>query len=123
MANKERVRLTMKDGREVTTTVDELSELLEGRPPCLCGCGGTPKGKKSRFIPGHDARYHAAQKKAAAVAIEQLPPVTLPDGTIQEVVRDHRRTRRPAKAQDRPPAPSRRRAVKGDTSLEPGSEA
>ena len=36
------------------------------RAPCLCGCGGFPKGPKSRFIPGHDARYHAAQKKAAA---------------------------------------------------------
>jgi hypothetical protein len=38
------------------------------RPPCLCGCGGFPAGRKSRFIPGHDARYHAAQKKAAAEA-------------------------------------------------------
>ncbi len=34
------------------------------RPPCLCGCDGTPKGPKSRFIPGHDSRYHSAQKKA-----------------------------------------------------------
>ncbi len=23
---------------------------------CLCGCGGSPKGKNSRFLPGHDAR-------------------------------------------------------------------
>lgn len=29
---------------------------------CLCGCGGMTKG--GRFLPGHDARYHAAQKKA-----------------------------------------------------------
>ncbi len=35
------------------------------RPPCLCGCGGFPAGKKSRFIPGHDARYHSALRKAA----------------------------------------------------------
>jgi hypothetical protein len=35
-----------------------------GRPPCQCGCGGTPKGKNARFLPGHDARYHSAQKKA-----------------------------------------------------------
>lgn len=34
------------------------------RPPCLCGCGGYPKGAKARFIPGHDAKYHSAQKKA-----------------------------------------------------------
>lgn len=40
------------------------------RPACLCGCGGTPKGKKSRFIPGHDARWHAAQKRAAKEAAE-----------------------------------------------------
>lgn len=31
-------------------------------PECLCGCGERTKG--GRFRPGHDARYHAAQKKA-----------------------------------------------------------
>ncbi len=36
----------------------------EVRPACLCGCGGTPKGKTSRFISGHDARYHSALKRA-----------------------------------------------------------
>jgi hypothetical protein len=35
------------------------------RPPCLCGCGDFPKGKHARFIPGHDARYHAALKRTA----------------------------------------------------------
>lgn len=25
---------------------------------CQCGCGGQPKGAKSRFLPGHDARVH-----------------------------------------------------------------
>lgn len=25
--------------------------------PCVCGCGETPSGKRSRFIIGHDARY------------------------------------------------------------------
>ena len=25
--------------------------------PCICGCGETPSGKRSRFIIGHDARY------------------------------------------------------------------
>ena len=38
------------------------------RPPCVCGCGGTPKGKKARFLPGHDARYHA-RIKAEALAV------------------------------------------------------
>jgi hypothetical protein len=32
----------------------------------MCGCGQAPKGEKSRFIPGHDARYHAAQKAGRA---------------------------------------------------------
>ena len=36
---------------------------------CGCGCGGMTKG--GRFLPGHDARFHAAQKKGrlgAAIA-------------------------------------------------------
>lgn len=35
-------------------------------PECLCGCGERTKG--GRFRPGHDARYHAAQKKLHAEA-------------------------------------------------------
>ena len=31
--------------------------------PCLCGCGGTPKGKKSLFLVGHDARLHGELKR------------------------------------------------------------
>lgn len=34
------------------------------RAACLCGCGGFPKGRRSRFVPGHDARWYAAQKRA-----------------------------------------------------------
>lgn len=29
--------------------------------PCLCGCGGVPKGGK--FLPGHDAKFHSMLKK------------------------------------------------------------
>jgi hypothetical protein len=25
---------------------------------CACGCGGTPKGPKSLYLPGHDSRRH-----------------------------------------------------------------
>ncbi len=32
--------------------------------PCDCKCGGTTKG--GRFLPGHDARYHAAERRIAA---------------------------------------------------------
>lgn len=30
------------------------------REPCLCGCGGTPAGRRSRFLPGHDHRINPA---------------------------------------------------------------
>lgn len=29
---------------------------------CVCGCGETPVKKRSRFIPGHDARMYALAK-------------------------------------------------------------
>ncbi len=32
----------------------------EKRAPCLCGCGGTPAGRQSRFMPGHDHRVNPA---------------------------------------------------------------
>ena len=28
--------------------------------PCECGCGGIPAGRKSRFLPGHDAKHYSA---------------------------------------------------------------
>lgn len=31
----------------------------EPREPCLCGCGGIPTRKRSRFLPGHDAQLKA----------------------------------------------------------------
>ncbi len=34
-----------------------------GPKPCQCGCGETTL---RQFVPGHDARYHAAQKRDAA---------------------------------------------------------
>lgn len=30
------------------------------RPPCLCGCGNVPRGRHSRFMPGHDQRINPA---------------------------------------------------------------
>lgn len=27
---------------------------------CGCGCGNAPAGKKSRFMPGHDAKFYAS---------------------------------------------------------------
>jgi hypothetical protein len=83
-------------------TEAEVKALLESRLPCLCGCGGFPKGKKARFVPGHDARYHSAQKKAAKATESPEAPANPPD---------------------RPQSPARPRAAKGDTSRAAGSEA
>lgn len=70
------------------------------RPACECGCGGFPKGKRSRFVPGHDAKLHSAQKKAEAEA-----------------------PRAPVNDQDAAPKPSRRRSGHGDTTKSAGSKA
>lgn len=55
---------TGHDGKPVLAVVDSETpeEASPNRPPCECGCGGFPKGKKSRFIPGHDAKLHSRQK-------------------------------------------------------------
>jgi hypothetical protein len=53
---------------KTTPTATPATETAPERPACLCGCGGFPKGKNARFIPGHDARFHAAEKRAAAEA-------------------------------------------------------
>ena len=29
------------------------------RTSCLCGCGEMPRGRHSRFLPGHDMRHRA----------------------------------------------------------------
>lgn len=38
------------------------------RTPCECGCGGTPKGRKSRFLPGHDAKHYGRIKRENGIA-------------------------------------------------------
>lgn len=38
-----------------------------GPKPCACGCGGITQRK---YVPGHDARHHAALKAAARAAAE-----------------------------------------------------
>jgi hypothetical protein len=32
-----------------------MVKVKEEREPCLCGCGGYPKTRKGKFVPGHDA--------------------------------------------------------------------
>ena len=45
----------------------QLPAIDRGGPPCLCGCGESPKGKKSRFVQGHS-------RKALAKIVDILGP-------------------------------------------------
>jgi hypothetical protein len=56
-----------RPSKSVTTKSPGISSMrhkgLEpatGRPPCLCGCGKYPRGRRSRFMPGHDQRINLA---------------------------------------------------------------
>ena len=40
----------------------EAKAAKTGTNPCFCGCGGLTK---SRFVPGHDARFHSWAKAVA----------------------------------------------------------
>jgi hypothetical protein len=55
--------------------VEAKVEEAQDRPPCLCSCGGTPKGANAKFLPGHDARYHAALKREQARIAADLEEV------------------------------------------------
>lgn len=44
-----------------TTTTEQTEQQTEAPRTCECGCGGHPRGKKSRFLPGHDAKAHGAR--------------------------------------------------------------
>lgn len=59
---------------------------------CGCGCGGMTKG--GRFLPGHDARFHAAQKAGRLAGA--IAHATGAHGTAGEAAPDRRRGRGPA---------------------------
>jgi hypothetical protein len=44
-----------------------------GRVACLCGCGAFPSKPRSRYLPGHDAKHHAALERAAAENADAKP--------------------------------------------------
>lgn len=48
--------------RTMATDATEITKPRKAKDPqnCTCGCGGQTKG--GRFIPGHDARYHARMR-------------------------------------------------------------
>lgn len=47
---------------EYATTEAEIAAVAPASGTCQCGCGGSPKGAKSRFLPGHDARVKKGGK-------------------------------------------------------------
>lgn len=71
-ANHGLMRLALLPG--VTwTAVRGLRPVPFGPKPCLCGCGETTDRK---FVPGHDARYHArikyeAERAALGLSVEE----------------------------------------------------
>ena len=48
----------------VTTKSPGTTEEKPERAACLCGCGGLPAKPTYRYLPGHDAKHHAALKRA-----------------------------------------------------------
>jgi hypothetical protein len=49
---------TLEQGEPAATTTGPPT--LSQRRPCLCGCNNVPRGKHSRFMPGHDQRINPA---------------------------------------------------------------
>jgi hypothetical protein len=50
-----------------TTTTTKATKTIN---PCYCGCGGTTK---SKFVPGHDARFHGTVKKVVRGELDAAP--------------------------------------------------
>lgn len=86
---------------------------------CGCGCGGMTKG--GRFLPGHDARFHAAQKEGQlgrAIAHATGAHGTAPDAGPDED--GYRRAMANEKPGDEPPVGDGVLADKGGTKVAPG---
>ena len=64
--------------------------------PCQCGCGGKPKGARSRFLPGHDARMHGhtAEVNARARAIVAKPKAAPVEIKLTRVEWTHKQAQR-----------------------------
>lgn len=57
----------------MTATPGTPAEAKE-RDACLCSCGGFPSKRSSRYLPGHDAKHHAALKRAAKEERGEVKP-------------------------------------------------
>jgi hypothetical protein len=48
-----------------------MAKTIAPRALCLCGCGDAPRGKTSRYLPGHDARHYGQLARLARAAAGQ----------------------------------------------------
>ena len=78
--------------------VKRAEKAVTDRGPCVCGCGGFPKGKNARFLPGHDARWHSAQKRGGSEVRLAVAAVVGAEATEerQHLLEDHREVGRVA---------------------------
>lgn len=61
-AQPSKTKVTYVDGDGLTHKTGKVRLNVPGGQPCVCGCGETPEKKRSRFIPGHDARMYRLAK-------------------------------------------------------------
>lgn len=47
------------------------AEEVYARTHCECGCGGSPKGKRSRFLPGHDAKAASLARTLSGLGLSR----------------------------------------------------
>lgn len=55
------------------------------REPCLCGCGEIPKGKESRFCPGHYSRTSELKTMSGVLHATDRAPANI--GIVPETRR------------------------------------
>ena len=85
-------------GSPTWSEIEALRPVPFGPKPCLCGCGGLTDRK---FVPGHDARFHAMQDRirrasAAGISLEELAEADTQ--ARKERVRARKAERRAARA-------------------------
>jgi hypothetical protein len=64
MARTTKTPTARKPGQRRTAAEKVADGLKANRAPCACGCGATPAGKRSVYLPGHDRKHHVSLKAA-----------------------------------------------------------
>lgn len=66
----------------VALLAEKTKKTAKPTRPCFCGCGGETQ---SRFVPGHDARFHGWARKVAKGELNlDLVLATLPHNEAKE---------------------------------------